>query len=676
MAVNLEVNVDPSKAEAGFQKVGDAAQEAGNVAESAGKEAEKATQGQLDKLVELRQEMRDLTVSEKEAREAATAAAQAAEEEAQAQARAAAETAKKQKAETDAARAREKAERDAEQAAQAAATARQVEMLRAGEAAKSIAEGVGQFAEVYARTGDLNEALGATGEKMTAAMATINPMAGVLTAAALAGVKLWQNFNGAKEAAEKAAEATKRWKEEAAAANKFMAGGIAEAARLASTFSDVFSVGDQIGNVQKELDRIAATRQIIADQVSKVPEAVAMELLEQKSLLKVEESKLLAQKAILENRHLQLAAEKTLASHNRDALKEAEKQIKKIREEAKASVVEQMSKENERAKAATKNVEEKAKLDKKLEEDLQKLNEETAKKLRENYKLYNKDNDERKKLLDQLREGESKLNDVKEENHRKDLERIEERVRKEIEARQRQIEAEAEMQRGIHKVQEDAEKAKRAKQEADPGVQDLAKRMQVGANDERKVFEGFVRERVKAAEAARKAAMDQAQAQAEAHARENGFSEEAAKRAGRTDRARVARETQGDVARARKQAADDWKDFQSGKDIAGSDPNDGKVDEGEARHDQTGKDIGRARNEIITRNVQEANKALERQHGLTQAQIAAAKEGLAIAERIAREVAAMSAEMNAFKQWQASVMAGVKATEEGGRRRRGQANGA
>lgn len=661
MAITIKAHFDGSEVKKGFEELAADAGKASEAVAQQATEAAAASDKQLDKIVELNQEMRDLAVSEKAHREATEAAARAADDEARAQKKAADAAKQRQKEETDAAKQREQAERSAEQAAQQAETSRQVAMLRAGQAAKEFSEGVGDFAKVYAETNDIAAAFGAVEGKAVAAMSVINPLAGAVTAAAIAGVKLWQNFNGAKEAAEKAEEATARWKKEAQQANEAFAAGVGEASRMAASFNDVFSVGDATAKLQMDLDRIAETRKIIADQVSRVPEAVAMELMEQKGLLRVEELKLQAMMAVLKNRGEQLASTKTLADFDRAALAEAEKAIKKIREENEDSIVTRMEKEKERAKEVKESAEDQAELDKKFEEDLQKLIDETTKKVRDNFKAYNKDNDERKKLLETLKQAEAKLNEQRDQNHQRELARIAERTQKEIESRQRIVDAEVAMQQGINRAADEAEKKKNAPFMGPAG--DIAAGANAAKNDERKVFEGFVKQRVKEAEEKAKADIDQAQAKAEEEARASGADEEGVKEFGREARRKAQAANRGAGAKARTEASKDWRDYQAGKGT-------------EEEREETGREVDAAREREADAYIQQRKKEFEREAkrsggGISPQERAAIDNVFSIVQQVMHQAALQNGDLSGLQEQVRALQAMLDAlTKQGEDRRR------
>lgn len=523
---------------------------------------------------------------------------------------------------------------------QDASASAQVAALRAGEAAKNIAEGLANFADVYSRTKDFGQAIDSMSEKLTQAMSIIHPLGGVITAAGIAAVKLYQNFSTTAVEAEKAATAAAKVKKENEEAAKAIAAGAAEAAKMAASFVGWADAGAGVEAVQKQLDGIATTRRIINEQIGKAAPLVAEELLEQKGLLKVEELKLQAQLAILKARHEELAAQETWQQQQAKALKAANDIIKATREENEQTHIEKMEQLHEEAQQALDDAEglqnraeEKAELDRKFAEELQKLNEETAEKLRKNFKDFLVDNKERQKLIEKLKEGESKLAEFRAKMHRDDLQRVRDKAALEKAEVERRNQAEIERAKGQIAAEEAVENARqeraKARMEGSAPVQATAGGLQQGANDDRKVFEEFVKQRI-------------ADAKKQAESEGKNW-----------------REVQKAQAEARKQAAKDWKDFQQGRGMF--DPANTNGGFFGITADQANKnmqeEIARARGNIITKNREQADKDAARQKGVTPKERKVQQDGLDIAERQAREQAEQGNEI-------AQIQERIKALEK------------
>jgi len=636
MAVNLEMNVDPSKAEAGFQKIGDAAQQAADKLKKSSLESGKAgvdsLQEQLDKVRALRQEVKELG---------------------------------------------EHYEKSGDKAQDAAGSMKSA------------------------------ESTGTEGASRTSAAVT----------------RLNAAFEFLKEGVELADTALRALKEN----------GNEAAGELLSTFEELHRQTLEIANDPRVQNMLSGSASVIGDYGKAALAGVAEVSLDTVQYIQDSYAKAFTflgeSIGVLEDgSYAVLLADQKRFAESAEAWKGSAELIQKEAEERERIkfVTEELAK-IEKSKAAESRKSVIAEID--SQKHLQDIIEDTKEQLLDKEVVLSKE--KQVELLETIADAEKRITELKkkaredekaaakeraqaakdakekdEQEHKRALERIKEREKEEIESRQRIVQAEVEMLQGIGKVKEKAEKAEQERKAGDAGVQGLARQLQAGANDERKIFETFVRDRVKAAEKSETARLDSEQAKAKAAVKEAGGTDEeaqaagwearrkaasgeldqeraeqAAKDAGATDEeAKKAglearrKATQDRGAAARKQAVQDWKDWKSGKDIAESDPNDEKIDEGEARHDQTGRDIGRAQNDIITRNVERANKVLETTHGMTQAQISAAKEGLAIAERIAREQAQMAGELEAFREWQKSVGTFVQATQVNGDRRRGQRN--
>lgn len=162
------------------------------------------------------------------------------------------------------------------------------------------------------------------------------------------------------------------------------------------------------------------------------------------------------------------------------------------------------------------------------------------------------------------REAEAKTAAAKAaEEHKKALERIAEREKAEIESRQRILAAEAEMLQGINRLRDQQDKQKEGAFAGPVGG--LIAGANAAKNDQQAVFRDFVKERVRQAEEAAAAAIDQAQARAEEEARKSGADPEGVKEYGREARRKAIAENRGAGAKARAQAAEDWRGYQAGK---------------------------------------------------------------------------------------------------------------
>lgn len=290
--------------------------------------------------------------------------------------------------------------------------------------------------------------------------------------------------------------------------------------------------------------------------------------------------------------------------------------------------------------------------------------------LRKAGKTSERNAEKERKWLEEIGLAEKKRRELRKRDHDEAMERdrkyFEERQRLEKEAadkaiseRQRVFDAQAEMQKGIWAAEEARDKAKREKLEGSKEFKGLVGALGQGADDQRRLLEEFVKEQVQAAEK---------------DAKLGGANGQQIKAAG---------------ARARKQASDDWRKFQRGQDDFAPvavdveaeirrkqqngiplTPEEAAADKRLDRRGDVDRGIDRARERIIDRNREQANKAVDQQRGVSPEERAVQERGLDAAERAAREVSQNGAELSSLGQRVAALEKMWQAIERSGDERR------
>ena len=551
--------------------------------------------------------------------------------------------------------------------------AMEIHALRIGEFTKSLGEGMSQAVEVMNSSGDLGDAAQKFTEKLGQGVSQFNPIIGIsIQAASHIGKMVWDMSDFGKKSKEAAAEAKKvadetaKVKANTEAASKAMLEAAMSGAKLAGSITEGGDAADAAAAVAKQVEAIASTRRIMAQQMNKdMPEALRKEFEEQTKALDIEEARLKVQHQILNARHLELATTDTATIKNQKAMKETEDKMKDIHKGAMQSITQRMTRENDLAKDQKKTATEKADQDKKFEKDLQDLIEKTQKKIRDNQRAFKEDNKERQDAFKDLEEAENKLDEHRKQMHDTELARIKELEQKQIESLQRRMAAEIEMEQGIWRAKEQIEDQQKKKLEESKEFQGAKNALAAGTDDQRKLFEEFVKGEMKAAKE---------QAEADGKNGQQVNQEMARARKAAAERFKAYQRGQGEFAPVDQLDKDEInRKRQNGLDLTEDEK---AKEERDNRRADVERGLGRARDSIVSRNRGAAERDINAQRGVTKEERELQIKALDEAERAARNQAQQGDEIGELTRRLKMLEKANNAIEEGARRRKGQQNSA